>query len=365
MKKYDFLIVGAGLFGCVFAQQMKAAGKTCMVIDRRSHIGGNAYTEETEGIQVHMYGPHIFHTSDLRVWKYINQFAEFNHFRYEPLANYRGEIYSLPFNMNTFHQMWNIRTPQEAKKIMDEQRREIRTEPADLEEQAISLVGRDIYEKLIRGYTEKQWGRSCKHLPAFVIKRLPVRFTYNNNYYNDKYQGIPIGGYAKLMEKMLDGIDVVLETDYMNNRDSLDRMARMTVYTGAIDEYYQYCCGQLEYRGLRFETRILDTPNYQGVAGVNYTDYEVPYTRSVEHKHFEFGDQEKTVVTWEYAQEWHRGEEPYYPVNNDRNQEILLKYQALAQQDRHVIFGGRLGEYKYYNMDEVIRKALDKAKEWN
>ncbi|MDD3416391.1 MAG: UDP-galactopyranose mutase [Lachnospiraceae bacterium] len=363
-KKYNYLIVGAGLFGAVMANHLKEAGKSCLVIDKRSHIAGNIYSEEIEGIQVHMYGPHIFHTADEEVWNYMSKFARFNHFRYEPVANYKGELYNLPFNMSTFHQMWGINTPQEATDLLDQQRAEISAEPANLEEQAIKLIGRDIYEKLIKGYTQKQWGRPCTELPAFIIRRLPVRMRFDNNYFNDAYQGIPVGGYTRMIQKMLQGIEVRLNCDYLLNKEELDSMAEKVIYTGPIDEYFGYCFGPLEYRSLRFETSVLDTDNYQGIAGMNFTDSETPYTRIVEHKHFEFGkgNPGKTVITKEYSQEWTKGMEPYYPVNDDRNQELYEQYQELATKEQNVIFGGRLAEYKYYDMDKVVRRALDLCK---
>ena len=357
--KYNYLIVGAGLFGSVFAYEAKKKGKTCLVIDKRSHIAGNIYCEEIEGINVHKYGAHIFHTSNKAVWDYINQFAEFNNYINSPIAIYKDELYNLPFNMNTFSKMWGIRTPQEAKEKIAEQVAETGiTEPKNLEEQGLSLVGRDVFEKLVKGYTEKQWGRDCKDLPAFVIKRLPVRFTYNNNYFNDRYQGIPIGGYTKIVEKMLDGIEVKTDTDYFTFiKENLD-IAKKTVFTGMIDEYFGYRLGALEYRSVRFETEVLDTDNYQGNAVVNYTEREVPYTRIIEHKHFEFGTQEKTVISREYSSEWKKGMEPYYPVNNEQNNELFAQYRKLADQEENVIFGGRLGNYKYYDMDKVIEAAL-------
>lgn len=372
MKKYDYLIVGAGLFGSVFANQMTEKGKKCLVIDKRSHVAGNIYAREIEGIQVHMYGPHIFHTSDKEVWDYIQQFAQFNHFHYEPVANYKGELFNLPFNMNTFHQMWGVNTPKEAKEELERQRVDFVSghpdgyEPQNLEEQAIKLIGRDIYEKLIKGYTEKQWGRPCTELPAFIIRRLPVRFRYDNNYFNDPYQGIPCGGYTQMVEKMLAGVEVRLNCDYLEDKTYYDSLAEKVVYTGPIDAYFDYCYGSLEYRSLRFETEICDTENYQGCAGMNFTDAETPYTRIVEHKHFEFGkgNPGKTVITKEYSAEWKSGDEhgllePYYPVNDAKNQALYEKYIQLADRDHKVIFGGRLAEYKYYDMDKVIRRALD------
>ena len=362
-KKYDYLIVGAGLFGAVYARQMSDVGKRCLVIDKRPHIAGNIYTQKIEGIQVHMYGPHIFHTDRKEVWQYVQRFAEFNHFRYEPVANYKGELYNLPFNMNTFHQIWGINTPNEAEKILERQRKEIPEEPKNLEEQAIRLIGRDIYEKLIKGYTQKQWGRPCDQLPPFIIRRIPVRLQYDNNYFNHPYQGIPIGGYTKMVENMLRGIEVRLGIDYLEHRGELDALADQVVYTGPIDAYFGYCFGALEYRSLRFETEVLDCGNYQGVAGMNFTDAQTPYTRIVEHKHFEFGkgNPGKTVVTKEYSMEWKPEEEPYYPVNDERNNALYARYKELAEQEKKVIFGGRLAEYKYYDMDQVIEQALKRS----
>ncbi|MCI8938425.1 MAG: UDP-galactopyranose mutase [Dorea sp.] len=358
--KYDFLIVGAGLFGAVIAHEAIKRGKKCLVIDRRDHIGGNIYTEEVEGIQVHKYGAHIFHTSDKEVWDYVNQFAEFNHYVNSPVAVYKDELYNLPFNMNTFSKMWNIRTPKEAKDIIAAQIAELGIkEPANLEEQALSLAGRDVYEKLVKGYTEKQWGRDCKELPAFIIRRLPLRFTYDNNYFNDRYQGIPIGGYTAVVEKLLEGAEVRTGVDFLKEREQYEVLADQIIYTGMIDEYYGYRLGALEYRSVRFETEVLDCDNYQGNAVVNYTEREVPYTRIIEHKHFEFGKQEKTVISREYSSEWKVGDEPYYPVNDEKNSELYAKYQELAAREEKVIFGGRLGAYKYYDMDKVIRAALD------
>ena len=358
--KYDFLIVGAGLFGAVIAHEAIKRGKKCLVIDRRDHIGGNIYTEEVEGIQVHKYGAHIFHTSDKEVWDYVNQFAEFNHYVNSPVAVYKDELYNLPFNMNTFSKMWNIRTPKEAKDIIAAQIAELGIkEPANLEEQALSLAGRDVYEKLVKGYTEKQWGRDCKELPAFIIRRLPLRFTYDNNYFNDRYQGIPIGGYTAVVEKLLEGAEVWTGVDFLKEREQYEVLADQIIYTGMIDEYYGYRLGALEYRSVRFETEVLDCDNYQGNAVVNYTEREVPYTRIIEHKHFEFGKQEKTVISREYSSEWKVGDEPYYPVNDEKNSELYAKYQELAAREEKVIFGGRLGAYKYYDMDKVIRAALD------
>ena len=359
---YDYLIVGAGLAGATFARCMTDRGFKCLVIDRRNHIAGNIYSKKIEGIEVHMYGPHIFHTDNERVWEFVNRFAKFNHFVYCPIANYHGELYNLPFNMNTFYQLWGTKTPAEAKAKIEEQVKESGiTEPQNLEEQAIKLVGRDIYEKLIKGYTAKQWGRSCTELPSFIIKRLPVRFYYDNNYFNHPYQGIPVGGYTAMVEKMLEGIEVRLDTDFLSNREELKRVAGKILYSGPIDEYYDYCYGELEYRSLRFETEILDTPNYQGVAGMNFTDSDTPYTRIVEHKHFEFGkgNDEKTVITKEYSATWKPGDEPYYSVNNDRNNELYRKYEKKAENEQNVIFAGRLGKYQYYDMDKVINSVLE------
>lgn len=356
---YDYLIIGAGLFGSVFAYEATKRGKKCLVIDKRNHIGGNVYTENVEEINVHKYGAHIFHTNSKEIWDYVNQFVEFNRYTNTPVANYKGEIYNLPFNMNTFNKLWGVVTPQEAKQKIEEQRKEAGIEEAkNLEEQAISLVGTDIYEKLIKGYTEKQWGRLATELPSFIIKRLPVRFTYDNNYFNDKYQGIPVGGYTAIIEKMLENCDVKLNTDFYENREELEQLANKIVFTGMIDEFYNYKFGVLEYRSLIFENEILDTDNYQGNAVVNYTDRETPYTRIIEHKHFEFGTQEKTVITKEYPMEWKEGDEPYYPVNNERNTEIYKKYKELADKEENVIFGGRLATYKYYDMHQVIAAAL-------
>lgn len=359
---YDYLIVGAGLFGAVFAHEAYKKGRTCLVIDKRNNIGGNIYTESTEGINVHKYGAHIFHTSDKQIWDYVNRFAEFNNYINSPVAVYKDELYNLPFNMNTFSRMWNIRTPEQAKEIIASQIADLGiTEPHNLEEQALSLVGRDVYEKLIKGYTEKQWGRDCKELPAFIIKRLPLRFVYDNNYFNDRYQGIPIGGYTAIIEKMLEGIEVRTGTDYFDFIRDNKNIARKTIFTGMIDEYYGYCYGPLQYRSVRFETEVLDCENYQGNAAVNYTDREVPYTRIIEHKHFEFGKQPKTVISREYSSEWKQGMEPYYPVNNEENNALYEKYRELADKESNVIFGGRLGQYKYYDMDKVIAAALECA----
>ena len=357
--KYDYLVVGAGLFGAVFAQQCKAAGKSVLVIDKRPNIAGNVYTEAVEGINVHVYGAHIFHTNNKQVWDYVNQFAEFNRFTNAPVANYKGELYSLPFNMYTFNKMWGVVTPEQAAAKIEEQRAAAGiTEPKNLEEQAISLVGTDIYEKLVKGYTEKQWGRDCKDLPAFIIKRLPVRLTFDNNYFNALYQGIPMGGYTKMVENMLCGIEVRLNTDYLVNKAELDALAEKVVYTGPIDAYFDYKLGTLEYRSVRFETEVLGMPNFQGNAAVNYTDRETPWTRIIEHKWFEFGTQPKTVISREYSSEWQKGDEPYYPVNDARNGALYQQYKLLAESEKNVIFGGRLGEYKYYDMDAVIASAL-------
>lgn len=360
---YDYLIVGSGLFGAVFAHEATKAGKKCLVLERRNHIGGNCYTENWNGIQVHKYGAHIFRTSNEEIWDYIRQFAKFNHFVNSPIANYNGKIFNMPFNMNTFSKMWNIRTPEEAKAIIAEQRKEIVGTPRNLEEQAISLVGRDIYETLVKEYTEKQWGRPCQELPASILRRLPVRYTYDNNYFNDPYQGIPIGGYTQIMEKMFEGCEIRLNTDYNENPEEFRKLADKVLYTGTIDSYFKYCYGPLEYRSLRFEHEELNTDNYQGVAVVNYTDSKTPYTRIIEHKHFEYGTQPVTVISREYPSEWKLGEEPYYPVNNEKNEEIAEKYRALAAAEKDVIFGGRLGEYRYYDMDKVIEAALKAVKE--
>ena len=364
MSHYDYLIVGAGLYGAVCAREAVSAGKKVLVIDKRPHIAGNIYTQETEGIHVHIYGAHIFHTNNRTVWDYVNQFAEFNRFTNAPVANYRGEIYSLPFNMYTFNRMWGVVTPQEAAAKIEEQRTAAGiTEPRNLEEQAISLVGTDIYEKLIKGYTEKQWGRPCAELPAFIIKRLPVRFTYDNNYFNALYQGIPMGGYTKMVENMLSGIEVRLNTDYLAQKEELDALADRIIYTGPIDAYFGHRLGYLQYRSVRFETEVLDMPNFQGNAAVNYTDRETPFTRIIEHKWFEFADQPKTVISREYSSEWKPGDEPYYPVNDERNGQLYRQYKTLAEAEEKVIFGGRLGEYQYYDMDAVIASALEKCKE--
>lgn len=372
---YQYLVVGAGLYGAVFAHEMEKRGKDCLVIEKRDHIAGNIYTKEVNGIQVHEYGAHIFHTSDKEVWNYVNQFAEFNHYINCPVARYKDELYNLPFNMYTFAKMWNIKTPKEAREHIDAQIADLHiTEPKNLEEQALSLVGRDIYEKLVKGYTEKQWGRDCKELPSFIIKRLPVRFVFDNNYFNDPYQGIPKGGYTQIVEKLLEGIPVKLGTDYetfcqrstdggfisMDGEDTFEKV----LYTGMIDQFYEYCYGELAYRSLRFETEYLeDEDNYQGNAVVNYTEREVPYTRIIEHKHFEFGTQKGTVITREYPKEWSRGDEPYYPVNDQHNSELYEKYAQRAAQEKNVLFGGRLGQYKYYDMDKVVRAALTMVEE--
>ncbi|RHO79291.1 UDP-galactopyranose mutase [Ruminococcus sp. AF45-4BH] len=365
-KKYDYLVVGAGLYGAVFAHEAKKAGKSVLVIDKRPNIAGNVFTEDIEGIHVHKYGAHIFHTNNKKVWNYITQFAEFNRFTNSPVANYHGELYSLPFNMYTFNKMWGVVTPEEAEAKIEEQKREAGiTEPKNLEEQAISLVGKDIFEKLIKGYTEKQWGRDCKDLPAFIIKRLPVRLTFDNNYFNALYQGIPVGGYTQMVANMLDGVEVRLEEDYLEKKAEYDALADKVIYTGPIDAYFGYSMGYLEYRSVRFETELLDKPNFQGNAAVNYTDRETPWTRIIEHKWFEFGkdadgnDLPKTVISREYSSEWKPGDEPYYPVNDEKNGALYEKYKELAQAEKHVVFGGRLGEYKYYDMDAVIASALD------
>ena len=361
---YDYLIVGSGLFGATFARQAADAGKKVLVVDKRPNIAGNIYTETVEGIHVHVYGAHIFHTNDAAVWRYVNRFAEFNRFTNSPVANYKGELYSLPFNMYTFNKMWGVVTPEEARAKIDAQRREITGEPRNLEEQAISLVGRDIFEKLVKGYTEKQWGRDCRDLPAFIIRRLPVRLTFDNNYFNALYQGIPIGGYTKLVENLLEGIEVRLNCDYLENKAELDALAKRVVYTGPIDAYFGFSLGALEYRSVRFETELLDIPNFQGNAAVNYTDRETPWTRIIEHKWFEFGkdaegnDLPKTVISREYSSEWKPGDEPYYPVNDEKNGALYRQYRALAEAEQNVIFGGRLGEYRYYDMDQTVAAAL-------
>ena len=359
--KYDYLVVGSGLYGSIFAHEAKSKGKSVLVVDKRPNIAGNVYTEKQEGINVHMYGAHIFHTNDKRVWNYITQFAEFNRFTNSPVANYKGELYSMPFNMYTFNKMWGVVTPEEAAAKIEEQKKEITGEPKNLEEQAISLVGRDIYEKLVKGYTEKQWGRDCKELPAFIIKRLPVRLTFDNNYFNALYQGIPIGGYTKMVENLLDGIEVRLNTDYLEHKAELDALADKVVYTGPIDAYFGFKLGTLEYRSVRFENETLDIPNFQGNAAVNYTDRETPWTRIIEHKHFEFGTQPKTVITREYPAAWEKGKEPYYPVNDPKNSELFDKYERRALEEKNVIFGGRLGMYRYMDMDQVIEEALSLA----
>ena len=363
MKKYDYILVGSELYSGVFAWFAKQKGKKCLVLEKRDHIGGNVYCENTEGIHVHKYGAHIFHTSNKEVWQFVNSLAEFNRYTNSPVANYKGEMYNMPFNMNTFSKMWNISTPAEAKKIIEEQKKEITGEPKNLEEQAISLVGREIYEKLVKGYTEKQWGRDCTALPAFIIKRLPVRYTYDNNYFNDLYQGIPIGGYNVIIDRLFEGCDIETGVDYLEKKEYYDGLGEKIVYTGTIDAYYKYQFGKLEYRSLRFESEVLDEENHQGVAVVNYTDRETPYTRIIEHKHFEFGTQPKTVITREYPVTWQEGMEPYYPVNDEKNQALYQKYAKLAEKEEHVIFGGRLGEYKYYDMDKVIASAMACAKE--
>ena len=364
MSHYDYLIVGAGLYGAVCARQAADAGKKVLVIDKRPNIAGNVYTQEIEGIHVHVYGAHIFHTNNKAVWDYVNRFAEFNRFTNSPVANYKGELYSLPFNMYTFNKMWGVVTPEEAAAKIEEQKAAAGiTEPKNLEEQAISLVGTDIYERLVKGYTEKQWGRDCRELPAFIIKRLPVRLTFDNNYFNALYQGIPMGGYTKMVEKMLEGIEVRLNVDYLQNKAELDALADRVIYTGPIDAYFGYRLGNLEYRSVRFETEVLDKPNFQGNAAVNYTDRETPFTRIIEHKWFEFGGQPKTVISREYSSEWKPGDEPYYPVNDERNSALYQQYKALADAEEKVIFGGRLGEYKYYDMDAVIASALNKCEE--
>lgn len=366
---YNYLVVGAGLYGATVAQQLRQAGKSVLVIDKRPHIAGNVYTEQTEGIHVHVYGAHIFHTNSREVWDYVRQFADFNRFTNSPVANYRGELYSLPFNMYTFNRMWGVVTPEEAAAKIAEQRREITGEPRNLEEQAISQIGRDLYEKLVKGYTEKQWGRPCDQLPAFIIRRLPVRLTYDNNYFNALYQGIPMGGYTKMVARMLEGIEVRLGCDYLADRDGLNAAAEKVIYTGPIDAYFGHRLGSLAYRSVRFETEVLDLPNFQGNAAVNYTDAETPWTRIIEHKWFEFGKDEngadlpKTVISREYSSEWKPGDEPYYPVNDEPNAALYRQYAALASKEENVVFGGRLGEYRYYDMDQVIAAALAKAKE--
>ena len=365
MKQYDYLIVGAGLFGSVFAQQMTKKGKKCLVIERRDHIAGNVYTEKEEGIQVHKYGAHIFHTSNKEVWDYVNSFVEFNRYTNSPIANYKGKLYNLPFNMNTFYQLWGVKTPEEAQKKIEEQKAEFSyiKEPKNLEEQALILGGKDIYEKLIKGYTEKQWGRSAKEIPAFIIKRLPFRFTFDNNYFNDNYQGIPIGGYTLLVEKLLKGIEYRLGVNYLEDKEYWNSIANTIVYTGKIDDFFNNCFGRLDYRSLRFENELLDTPNYQGNAVVNYTEREIPYTRIIEHKHFEFGNQPKTIITKEYPLDISKGEEAYYPINDEKNQQKYQQYEELSKFQQNIIFGGRLAEYKYYDMHQVIGKALNITRE--
>ena len=360
---YDFLIVGAGLFGAIVAHEATKKGKKCLVIDKRNHIGGNCYTQNVNGIEVHMYGAHIFRTSDKYIWDYISQFTEFNNFINTPIANYKGEIYNMPFNMNTFSKMWGISKPDEAKAIIESQRNQWDGLEDNLENHVIRMVGTDIYRKLVKGYTEKQWGRDCKDLPSSIIRRLPVRFTYNNNYFNDRYQGIPIGGYTKIFKQLLAGSDVELNVDFIKERHKYINKALKVIFTGTIDSYFDYCFGDLEYRSLRFETETLNTSNYQGVAVVNYTDRETPYTRIIEHKHFEFGTQPKIVITREYPQNWNRTIEPYYPINDNRNQQLYAKYKNLAEKEKNIIFGGRLGEYKYYDMQDTIRSALNLTKE--
>ena len=364
MEKYDFLIVGAGLYGAVFAHEAKKRGKKCLILEKRNHIAGNIYTDKVEDINVHKYGAHIFHTNNKEVWDYINNFVDFNRYTNSPIANYCGEIYNLPFNMNTFNKMWGVKTPEEAKEEIRKQCSDNYVEnPKNLEEQAINLVGRDIYEKLIKGYTEKQWGRPCSELPSFIIRRLPVRFTYDNNYFNDRSQGIPIGGYTSIVEKIIDKIEVKLNTDYLKEKYKWNSIAEKVVYSGPIDAYFNYKLGVLQYRSIAFENEILDIENFQGNAVVNYTDKETPYTRIIEHKHFEFGNQPKTIISREYSKEWSIGDEPYYPINDDKNNELYNRYSELAESENNVIFGGRLGEYKYYDMDKVIEVALKKVKE--
>lgn len=359
MKKYDYVIVGGGLFAGTFAYFATKSGKKCLVVEKRNHLGGNIYCENIEGINVHKYGAHIFHTANKKVWEFVNSLVEFNRYTNSPIANYKGEIYNMPFNMNTFSKMWSdVRTPAEARNRIAEQTAKIKGEPQNLEEQAISLVGEDIYKKLVKGYTEKQWGRDCKELPAFIIKRLPVRYTYDNNYFNDPYQGIPIGGYNRIIDALFEGCDVELNTDYNLNREKYNELGEKVLYTGTLDSFYDYKFGKLEYRSLKFESEILDEQNHQGVAVVNYTEREIPYTRIIEHKHFEYGTQEKTVITREYPADWQEGMEPYYPVNDDRNQTLYQQYAALAKEEDKVIFGGRLAEYKYYDMDKVIESAF-------
>lgn len=363
MKKYDYLIVGSGLFGSVFAHEMTKKGKSCLVIDKRTHQGGNVYCEEKEGINVHKYGAHIFHTNDKTIWDYVNSFVEFNRFTNSPMANYKGELYNLPFNMNTFYKLWGVKTPEEAKLKIQQQIKDLNIKkPKNLEEQALSLVGPDVYNKLIKGYTEKQWGRPATELPAFIIKRLPVRFTYDNNYFKDKYQGIPIGGYNLLIDGLLKGIEVITNVDYFKEKENWDKKAKQIVFTGKIDEYYNYQFGKLNYRSLKFDHETLDIENYQGNAVINYNEREVPYTRIIEHKHFEFGTQPKTIITKEYPQEWDDSKEPYYPINDTKNGDLFNKYKKMAQKEENVIFGGRLAEYRYYDMHQVIASALKRTK---
>ena len=374
MKQYDYLVVGTGLFGSIFAYEANKIGKKCLVIDKRPNVGGNIYTEKNYGINEHKYGAHIFHTSNKEVWEYINQFSEFNRYTNSPVARYKNELYNMPFNMNTFNKLWGVFTPEEAKAKIEQEKQEAGiTEPKNLEEQAISLVGKTIYEKLVKGYTEKQWGQRATELPSFIIKRLPVRFIYDNNYFNDIYQGIPVDGYTKIIERMLEGIEVRLNCDFFENREELENIAEKIIFTGPIDKFYDYKFGELEYRSLRFETEVLDEENYQGNAVVNYTEYEVPFTRIIEHKHFEYGPslgkladgeaKEKTIVTREYPDTWNREKEPYYPINNDKNNELYAKYREYSENDKNVVFGGRLGQYKYYDMDKVIAEALKCVKE--
>lgn len=364
MEKYDYLVVGAGLFGAIFAHEAKQKGKKVLVIDKRNHVAGNIYTENIEGINVHKYGAHIFHTSNKEVWEYINKFTEFNNYINSPVAVYKNELYNMPFNMNTFNKLWGVKTPKEAKDKIEEEKKEAQIgEPKNLEEQAISLVGKTIYEKLVKGYTEKQWGKRAAELPSFIIKRLPVRFIYDNNYFRDRYQGIPIGGYTGIIERMLEGIEVKLNTDYFDNKEELENIADKIIFTGPIDKYYDYKFGELEYRSLRFENETLDEQNYQGNAVVNYTEYEVPYTRIIEHKHFEYNlENPKTIITREYPDSWNKEKEPYYPINNEKNNNLYEKYLELSKEEKNVIFGGRLGAYKYYDMDKVIEQALDLVK---
>lgn len=363
MKEYDYLIVGSGLFGSIFAYEMNKIGKKCLIIEKRNHIGGNIYTEKSENINVHKYGAHIFHTNIKEVWEYVNQFCDFNRYTNSPVANFNGELYNLPFNMNTFYQMWGVKTPAEAKEIIEKERKEANiTNPENLEQQAISLVGKTIYEKLIEGYTEKQWGKKCSELPSFIIKRLPVRFTFDNNYFNDLYQGIPIGGYTQIIEKMLENIEVKLNTNFFDDKEKWLNIADKIVFTGMIDEYFDYCYGELEYRGLKFEEKTEDVENFQGNAVINYTDSKTPYTRIIEHKHFESCESDKTIITYEYPQKWIKGEEAYYPINDERNSQLYDKYEKLAKEEENVIFGGRLGMYQYFDMDKVIDEALKTVK---